>query len=133
MKIPEKVSLAVFESAIEEYEKSQCQRNGEERLSCKDCGSDIKYAICNISIHDLEWVECAGSGQVVIRRVPYCPECEDMKETFCACVHEKLFVRVEKQHHILLAIFTFMNKSVILSFLFGGAIGALITYLILHR
>lgn len=127
MKIPEKMSLEEFEEVVENFKANCHEREGV--LCHDDCDTKIRYAICNISIHD--GLSCGGTGEVTTRRIPYCPECEEMFETLFACVHKKPLPF--PQHKNIPYIFALLAKLNVFSLFIGGGIGALITYLILHR
>lgn len=123
MKIPEKVSLKELDNVIEGFRSNCYERRGI--LYHNDCDTKIEYSIRNISIHDRDSYE--GTVEVAIRLVPYCPECEESFR-YLARVHENM----EDIHQKTFSWNRMLsNRTNILSFLFGGGIGALLMYLVL--
>ena len=84
MQTPQKVTLKGFQEIVDAFFSLECEPLA---WKCKKCGSTIWQATAFMSLHDAVWADsCAGSGEVKMVAIPYCPKCE-VKPAESGCLH----------------------------------------------
>lgn len=83
MKTPHCMTREEFRA---EYQRWLVEATEGRPFRCKKCGTEPSVTITYLSLHVLEFGNCAGSGMVEKHLIGWCPVCETEPETQ-GCLH----------------------------------------------
>ncbi|MBI3572827.1 MAG: hypothetical protein HY092_01340 [Candidatus Kerfeldbacteria bacterium] len=88
---PPKMSSRKFNDWLK-AERKKCYRQKDGKTYCRNCGSEVIYVRCYVSLHATELQDCAGTGEVEHIGLEFCEKCETIPTDIVrSCTHDSMF------------------------------------------
>lgn len=87
MNTPKQMGSTETLAQISAYFAQRCRLDSAHKLTCAQCGSEIRRIRAYMSLHDAQFGNrCVGPGRAWRMEIPYCPACEEPPSRY-GCIH----------------------------------------------